>query len=256
MPTGSLVAALTTSLPETPGGARNWDYRFTWMRDSTFTLQALHMLSLDWEADEFMQFVADLEPNDDGSLQIMYGIDGRRDLAESTRDQLTGYDGAQPVRDRQRRLRPAPERRLRRGAGLDLHPHPAQPPPARRLWPIVAGPGRGRSPSGSTPTRGSGRPAASRSTTCPPSSCAGSRSTGPPSSPRSAARRRTATRGAPPPTRSTPTSSPTACGRTASCCSTTTPRRSTPPPCSPRCSASCPATTRGCTRRSRPWPTS
>ncbi len=98
MPTGSLVAALTTSLPETPGGARNWDYRFTWMRDATFTLRALHLLGLDWEADDFMQFVADLEPNDDGSLQIMYGIDGRRDLAESTLDHLTGYDGARPVR--------------------------------------------------------------------------------------------------------------------------------------------------------------
>ena len=85
MPTGATVAALTTSLPETPGGERNWDYRFTWMRDSTFTLQALHFLNLDWEADEFMQFVADLEPNEDGALQIMYGIDGRRDLTESTR---------------------------------------------------------------------------------------------------------------------------------------------------------------------------
>ena len=54
MPTGATVAALTTSLPETPGGERNWDYRFTWMRDTTFTLQALHWLNLDWEADEFM----------------------------------------------------------------------------------------------------------------------------------------------------------------------------------------------------------
>ena len=66
MPTGATVAALTTSLPETPGGERNWDYRYTWMRDTTFTLQALHWLNLDWEADEFMQFVADLEPNEDG----------------------------------------------------------------------------------------------------------------------------------------------------------------------------------------------
>ena len=63
MPTGATVAALTTSLPETPGGERNWDYRYTWIRDATFTLQALHWLDLDWEADEFMQFVADLEPN-------------------------------------------------------------------------------------------------------------------------------------------------------------------------------------------------
>ncbi len=98
MPTGATVAALTTSLPETPGGERNWDYRYTWMRDTTFTLQALHYLDLDWEADEFMQFVSDLEPNDDGALQIMYGIDGRRNLAETTRDDLTGYRGARPVR--------------------------------------------------------------------------------------------------------------------------------------------------------------
>jgi GH15 family glucan-1,4-alpha-glucosidase len=98
MPTGATVAALTTSLPETPGGERNWDYRYTWMRDTTFTLRALHFLNLDWEADEFMQFVADLEANDDGALQIMYGIDGRRDLTESTRDDLTGYAGARPVR--------------------------------------------------------------------------------------------------------------------------------------------------------------
>jgi GH15 family glucan-1,4-alpha-glucosidase len=98
MPTGATVAALTTSLPETPGGERNWDYRYTWMRDSTFTLQALHYLNLDWEADEFMQFVGEVDPVDDGGLQIMYGIDGRRDLTESTRDDLSGYRGARPVR--------------------------------------------------------------------------------------------------------------------------------------------------------------
>src|SRR5918995_5792959 len=98
MPTGATVAALTTSLPETPGGERNWDYRYTWIRDSTFTLQALHYLNLDWEADEFIQFVAELEPVEDGGLQIMYGIDGRRDLTETTRDDLSGYAGARPVR--------------------------------------------------------------------------------------------------------------------------------------------------------------
>ncbi|HZN70383.1 MAG TPA: glycoside hydrolase family 15 protein [Micromonosporaceae bacterium] len=137
MPTGATVAALTTSLPETPGGERNWDYRYTWMRDSTFTLQALHWLNLDWEADEFIQFVADLEANPDGSLQIMYGIDGRRDLTESTRDELSGYDGAYPVRigngafnQRQNDVY---------GAVLDsilLHTRRSQRLP-RRLWPIV-----------------------------------------------------------------------------------------------------------------------
>jgi GH15 family glucan-1,4-alpha-glucosidase len=98
MPTGATVAALTTSLPETPGGERNWDYRYTWMRDTTFTLQALHYLNLDWEADEFMQFIGELDPVEDGGLQIMYGIDGRRDLTETTRDDLSGYAGARPVR--------------------------------------------------------------------------------------------------------------------------------------------------------------
>ena len=137
MPTGATVAALTTSLPETPGGERNWDYRYSWMRDSTFTLQALHMLNLDWEADEFMQFVADLEANDDGGMQIMYGIDGRRDLTESTLDHLSGYAGARPVRigngaydQRQNDVF---------GAVLDailLHSRRSQRLP-RRLWPIV-----------------------------------------------------------------------------------------------------------------------
>jgi GH15 family glucan-1,4-alpha-glucosidase len=137
MPTGATVAALTTSLPETPGGERNWDYRYSWMRDSTFTLQALHYLNLDWEADEFMQFVADLEPNKDGSLQIMYGIDGRRDLSETTRDELTGYEGARPVRigngafdQRQNDVF---------GAVLDsilLHTTRGKHLP-RRLWPLV-----------------------------------------------------------------------------------------------------------------------
>jgi GH15 family glucan-1,4-alpha-glucosidase len=98
MPTGALVAAATTSLPETPRGSRNWDYRYCWMRDATFTLWGLHALGLDWEADDFVQYVADLQRNEDGSLQIMYGIDGRKDLAESTLDHLKGYEGARPVR--------------------------------------------------------------------------------------------------------------------------------------------------------------
>ena len=142
MPTGATVAALTTSLPETPGGERNWDYRYSWMRDSTFTLQALHYLNLDWEADEFIQFVADVEPNKDGSLQIMYGIDGRRDLTETTRDELSGYEGARPVRigngafdQRQNDVF---------GAVLDsilLHTSRGKHLP-RRLWPLVQVAGR------------------------------------------------------------------------------------------------------------------
>ncbi len=98
MPTGALVAAPSTSLPETPGGERNWDYRYCWMRDASFTLWALHALGLDWEADDFVQYVADMQRNEDGSLQIMYGIDGRMDLQESTLEHLKGYEGARPVR--------------------------------------------------------------------------------------------------------------------------------------------------------------
>jgi GH15 family glucan-1,4-alpha-glucosidase len=97
-PTGATVAAATTSLPETPGGERNWDYRYCWMRDATFTLWALHALGLDWEADDFMQFVADLDRGEDGELQIMYGVDGERSLDEQTLDHLSGYEGAVPVR--------------------------------------------------------------------------------------------------------------------------------------------------------------
>ena len=97
-PTGALVAAPTTSLPETPQGERNWDYRYAWMRDATFTLWALHALSLDWEADDFLQYVADLDRRQNGSLQIMYGVDGEQDLTERTLQHLSGYEGARPVR--------------------------------------------------------------------------------------------------------------------------------------------------------------
>ncbi|MBV9311380.1 MAG: glycoside hydrolase family 15 protein, partial [Solirubrobacterales bacterium] len=137
MPTGATVAALTTSLPETPGGERNWDYRFTWIRDSTFTLRALHFLDLDWEAHEFMQFIADLETNEDGALQIMYGIDGRRDLTESLREELSGYAGARPVRIGNGAFDQKQNDVF--GAALDsilLHTRRSQRLP-RRLWPLV-----------------------------------------------------------------------------------------------------------------------
>ena len=96
-PTGGMVAALTTSLPETPGGIRNWDYRYTWIRDATFTLWALHALGLDDEASDFMTFVQTVCTRDP-ELQIMYGIGGEKELPESTLDHLSGYGGAQPVR--------------------------------------------------------------------------------------------------------------------------------------------------------------
>ena len=98
MPTGALLAAPTTSLPETPGGERNWDYRYCWMRDATFALWGLHALGLDWEADDFIEYLADLPRREDGALQIMYGIKGESDLRERALARLKGYEGARPVR--------------------------------------------------------------------------------------------------------------------------------------------------------------
>ena len=96
-PSGAIIAAATTSLPETPGGERNWDYRFSWIRDSTFALWSLHLLGFDKEARAFLFFVRD-RAMESGDLQIMYGINGEHDLTESTLDHLTGYEGAKPVR--------------------------------------------------------------------------------------------------------------------------------------------------------------
>jgi GH15 family glucan-1,4-alpha-glucosidase len=96
-PTGALVAAATTSLPESPGGQRNWDYRYSWMRDSSFMLWGLYTLGFDWEANDFFYFVADVA-EDEEPLQVMYGVQGERDLTERTLDHLSGYEGARPVR--------------------------------------------------------------------------------------------------------------------------------------------------------------
>jgi alpha,alpha-trehalase len=101
-PTGAIMAAATTSLPETPGGARNWDYRFTWIRDSAFMLRSLYRLGFDWEAIEYFGFILEAVSGGDLNrkfeLQIMYGIGGERDLTEKTLDHLSGYQGAKPVR--------------------------------------------------------------------------------------------------------------------------------------------------------------
>jgi GH15 family glucan-1,4-alpha-glucosidase len=96
-PTGALLAAASASLPETPGGERNYDYRYSWLRDSAFMLWALHTLGLDRDASDFYYFITDLAEHD-ADLQIMYGIGGERELTEQTLDHLSGYDGARPVR--------------------------------------------------------------------------------------------------------------------------------------------------------------
>jgi GH15 family glucan-1,4-alpha-glucosidase len=96
-PTGALLAAPTTSLPETIGGERNWDYRYTWIRDGTFMLWGLYTLGFAREANDFFYFIADVAAGAK-DLQIMYGIGGEPELNESTLDHLGGYDGSRPVR--------------------------------------------------------------------------------------------------------------------------------------------------------------
>jgi len=97
-PTGALVAAATTSLPESPGGERNWDYRYTWIRDATFMLWGLYTLGFEWEANDFFYFLADVAEAEPDDLQIMYGIGGERELPEQELSHLSGYEGARPVR--------------------------------------------------------------------------------------------------------------------------------------------------------------
>ncbi|WP_432420521.1 glycoside hydrolase family 15 protein [Nocardia carnea] len=100
-PTGALMAAGTTSLPETPGGERNWDYRYSWVRDSSFALWGSYTLGLDREADDFFAFLHDATTGPDGEpvpLQVLYGIGGERHLPESTLDHLSGYGHSRPVR--------------------------------------------------------------------------------------------------------------------------------------------------------------
>jgi GH15 family glucan-1,4-alpha-glucosidase len=99
-PTGALVAAPTTSLPESIGGGRNWDYRYTWIRDAAFTLYALMRLGFTGEAAGFMDWLENRchDAVDGDGLQVVYGVDGRRELPEQVLDHLAGYAGSKPVR--------------------------------------------------------------------------------------------------------------------------------------------------------------
>ena len=98
-PTGAVVAAPTAGLPEAIGGVRNWDYRYTWIRDAAFTIYGLLRIGFTEEAAAFLDWLEQrCREREDGQLQIVYGIDGRHDLTETTLDHLDGYRGSAPVR--------------------------------------------------------------------------------------------------------------------------------------------------------------
>ena len=217
-PTGALLAASTTSLPETPGGERNWDYRYAWVRDSTFALWGLYTLGLDREANDFFNFIYDVSSSDNGQphpLQVMYGIGGERTLEESELNHLSGYDGARPVRigngafDQQQHDI--------WGTMLDsvyLHIRTRERVP-KRCGRYSRSRSRKRSSTGVNPTAGSGRCAVNRSTSRRRRSCAGSHSIAAPSWQRCRARRALRSNGRPSRTRSRPTSSRTVSTRAA-----------------------------------------
>jgi GH15 family glucan-1,4-alpha-glucosidase len=98
-PTGAIIASPTTSLPEAPGGERNWDYRYTWVRDAAFTLYALLRTGFREEAHDYFTFLRSVTcEQDDWRPQVLYGIDGRRSVDEAVLDHLDGYRGSRPVR--------------------------------------------------------------------------------------------------------------------------------------------------------------
>ena len=167
-PTGAIVAAPTTSLPEQLGGARNWDYRYTWIRDAAFSLYALLRLGFTEEAGAFMEWLSErfatAADRRVGPLQIMYGIDGREELPEEELPHLEGYRGLGAGADRQRRRDPAPARHLRRAdrLGLPLQQVRRADLP-RRLDRAHSRSSSGCASTGTSPTRASGRPAAGAS---------------------------------------------------------------------------------------------
>jgi GH15 family glucan-1,4-alpha-glucosidase len=97
-PTGAICAAATTSLPETIGGNRNWDYRYSWLRDSTFTLHALSVSGYTDEGSAWVEWLRRAVAGTPGEMQILYGVDGERRLADFELDHLAGYEGSTPVR--------------------------------------------------------------------------------------------------------------------------------------------------------------
>ena len=245
-PTGALVAAATTSLPETPGGERNWDYRYSWVRDATFALWALYTLGFDWEANDFFWFIADVAERDE-DLQVMYGVDGERELPEQELDHLEGYEGARPVRvgnaayqQRQHDVW---------GAVLDsvyLHTK-TRDGLDERIWPILVHQVESalaywREPDqGIWEVRGEPQHFTSSKLMCWVAVDRGARLASLKGEDELAEHV-----GGAAPRRSRTTSAPTASTSAACSPSATARRRSMPRSCSCPCSASCPPTTRGC----------
>ena len=179
-PTGAIVAAPTTSLPETVGGERNWDYRFSWIRDSSLTIEALYIGACSDEAEEFLSFMTSAAGGraGEGSLQIMYGIGGEHDLTERELPHLRGWRDSTPVRVGNGAWGQVAARRLRRAArtrsGSIATSSARCTWRSGPSWPTSPTPPRG---AGARPTRACGRCAATRATTSPRRSCAGRRST-------------------------------------------------------------------------------
>ena len=135
-PTGAMVAAPTTSLPEIPEGERNWDYRWSWIRDSAFTLWGLHTLGFDWEANDYFWFLADLSDRDGDSMQIVYGVGGERDVEERIVPHVSGT--RELARSGWERGVPATSAR-RHGAALDsiyIHTRSVERLDGR-IWPVL-----------------------------------------------------------------------------------------------------------------------
>ena len=121
-PTGAIVAAPTTSLPETAGGARNWDYRFCWIRDSSMTIEALYIGACPEEVEEFVSFMTSSAGGraGEGRLQIMYGVGGEHDLSERELSHLRGWRDSSAGARGQRCLGSGAARRLWRAPQLAL----------------------------------------------------------------------------------------------------------------------------------------
>jgi GH15 family glucan-1,4-alpha-glucosidase len=173
-PTGGIVAAATTSLPEFLGGVRNWDYRYCWLRDAALTLDALMAAGYVEEAARWRDWALRAVAGDPEDLQIMYGLGGERRLDEHELDWLAGYEQSRPVRvgnaaSGQRQLDVYGEvvDAMFRARGLGMSPVPAG-------WPCYSASSTGSTRTGGSPTKGSGRSAARGAISCIPRSWPGS----------------------------------------------------------------------------------